>query len=936
MAFLSRGSLVPLSNLLPQPVGITGSAGSSLLAARADHIHAAGALTGSSGVVWTAGTLWSDIYAEASAQVPNRIIVPNDNTDRHITAGSYDLSQIEFVAEARVTTSGSRAPIIVDNNAILTGGLHLRGVHFRFTCTTGPSITASVFLDLVLRDAQISNNAGATKEPILCPAGVTSQQIRLYEGSKIGDSGAIGVGIVKLANGASATVVGLSWAWFDDLSFVTPGSAALSYEYDASTATSGTPFGAGITVTEAQLDGADLVGYTPTTTSDWASVPSRVSEALDDLAAQVGSGSIGSGTFVHIAGTESITGAKTFTTGLTVQGAVLTAQAGVETDTLTGFNLASFMRLRFGTAQSLRFSQWNGSVETETARLTSTYGLQIGNTTTWSYPGVLIPNQNIRAGSAIYSIDLLGFPSIMLGANNNDVSLSSFGSSGVLYLNNAIAANSTINSGNNTFHDILTLASPTIFVTPTIGYGSALAFKPANAAGTGVISGRITSVWSNAGAGTEVGAMAFQTLTGGTLTERMRIAGSGGVTIGTSGTDPGANNLRVDGGATIVATLALGGSMTLPNTGTIYSYTTSAALTGLLTLYSDNRIYLGSGTVPVTIRSTDTHITGSAARSDVDFMWNTATAATVGTPRVASPILTLRGTYWTGSASANIDATLSFSQIVGSNTAPIIGESALTFTQGGNRTVQFMNSAGGVNSAVVVGRGTLNAVALGSAEGFGNFFEYYNTFAMGRSDAASHVGLGGSTNDVFTLDLKIWSTGNVRIGSTNTDPGVKLQVDGSTYFNGSSQVVGTEDIWGNTTVRTSTAATVGSQFIAAPTLTQRGSYWNGSAATAWDAVWALTPSAASAGDLDLTMGGATSWRVARFKRISNAAAWVIGDSNDKAMAFFCWSGWVGFRIRLRRSLLDQPQYERKHRTWYRYRRLRCLPNEWYRDRGPRC
>jgi hypothetical protein len=410
--------------------------------------------------------------------------------------------------------------------------------------------------------------------------------------------------------------------------------------------------------------------------------------------------------YVHLTGTEFVGGAKTFTSGLTVQGTDFVAQTNAYVASLTAYTLSNDFTVRFPAAFNLKFQTWNGTTATNVARLTSTFGLQIGDTTTWSYPGVLIANQNVRAGSAIYSIDLFGFPAIMLGANGNDVSLSSFSSTGVLYLNNAVAANTVINSGNNTFHDILTLTSPTIFVTPAAGYGSALAFKPANAAGTGVVSGRITSVWSNAGAGTEVGAMTFQTLTGGSLTERMRIAGSGGVTIGTSGTDPGTGVLRVEGNEILTTT----------------------------------------------------------------------TAATGGAQLVSSPTFTMRGAAWNGSSSANQDAAWGY-------TPQGTQDGTLGLSIGGSTIFRFQRSAQSfpaTQAAIVVGVGTLNAVALGSSEGFGNVFEYYDTFTMGKSDTAGHVGYLGFTPDSFTTHLKIWSTGNIRIGSTNTDPTYKLQVDGTT------------------------------------------------------------------------------------------------------------------------------------------------------------
>jgi len=196
---------------------------------------------------------------------------------------------------------------------------------------------------------------------------------------------------------------------------------------------------------------------------------------------------------------------------------------------------------------------------------------------------------------------------------------------------------------------------------------------------------------------------------------------------------------------------------------------------------------------------------GAKTFQDADTSLKNTTAATSGVPNRTSPKLQFVADYWNGSAT--VTCTDSLQMTAGPTGADF--NSAIDVVQNGYRTVRFLQNSFQIQSAIVVGRGGSNAVALGSAEGYGNYFEWFGNFAMGVSGAATDPGYSGATGHGFTLVSKWWdASGNVRFGATNVDPALgtwgSVQVDGKTYAAGGLRVDVGSDATGDLLVRKST------------------------------------------------------------------------------------------------------------------------------------
>lgn len=159
-----------------------------------------------------------------------------------------------------------------------------------------------------------------------------------------------------------------------------------------------------------------------------------------------------------------------------------------------------------------------------------------------------------------------------------------------------------------------------------------------------------------------------------------------------------------------------------------------------------------------------------------------APTATGGSPTKNSQTLTLSGAFWTGAASTPNTATVQHKPV---SSGAATADAATDFTIGGYRAIRFFQCATQISSSVIVGRGALNAIALGSSEGFANFFESYGDFAMGFTSAAAGVGYAGTNGYTFTQAFKVFTDGSFRIGTSSTGPSLgagALRVDGYAAF----------------------------------------------------------------------------------------------------------------------------------------------------------
>jgi hypothetical protein len=161
------------------------SPGNTLVAdADGNFVPAAGGGTGT-GVAWPAGTSWAEVYEAASAARPCVVRIPYDGETRTITAGTYDLTGIDF--EGSALLNNIRSIVDVDEGAHLGTVLRLTRVHFKFHNTASPSFDQSYPIDITLNDAAIGNEGSfaALVPPASGGPGTPACVVRLFNRSTL-------------------------------------------------------------------------------------------------------------------------------------------------------------------------------------------------------------------------------------------------------------------------------------------------------------------------------------------------------------------------------------------------------------------------------------------------------------------------------------------------------------------------------------------------------------------------------------------------------------------------------------------------------------------------------------------------------------------------------------------------------------------------------
>jgi hypothetical protein len=195
------------------------------------------------------------------------------------TAGTYDLTDVLV----RGALEGGNGILGIAEGTIFTtqdsSGLtfYFDRVTLELNNTSTPVIDGSNEPVMILRAAEIFSDSGTG---LFCNAASGGLALYMYDGSYIdgGPDAIIGLGA---AGSFSATVLGGSTIDTETLSGTSGSSAFVEYD-DTSTIGAQSFFSSTLTLDLLSL--AQSVGYSPATPSDWASPPTQVAQALDDLA----------------------------------------------------------------------------------------------------------------------------------------------------------------------------------------------------------------------------------------------------------------------------------------------------------------------------------------------------------------------------------------------------------------------------------------------------------------------------------------------------------------------------------------------------------------------------------------------------------------------------------------------------------------------------
>jgi hypothetical protein len=242
-----------------------------------------------SNIIWRSTDLWETVYAKAIAARPCSILIPGDAVARYITAGVYNLQDIELVGASR-DALGQRPAVIVNDGVDLGEWLHAHRVSLSFQCTTTPAMAPIANLDLEFRDCLVANAVGATVVPIEIPAAQAGYWMRLYDRSRAGDLNFTGTALVRIGSpGGSLNVVAFAGTELFTRFAVTSGTPAFIelYADDTLVITAPSVIGAGITPTFNWLSVANQTSYSPSTPANWSPPPVDVAGALDQTVTQI-------------------------------------------------------------------------------------------------------------------------------------------------------------------------------------------------------------------------------------------------------------------------------------------------------------------------------------------------------------------------------------------------------------------------------------------------------------------------------------------------------------------------------------------------------------------------------------------------------------------------------------------------------------------------